>query len=99
MSVRNAPVSAVALGFLVAAGVGLWVGSPARATVITAFPVDFTVAEGTAFNDAVATFTDDNSAAMPTDFTATIDWGDGSPSTPASSIGSNSAAFVVIGQH
>jgi len=70
----------------------------ADATTITAFPVDFAVAEQSAFNGAVATFEDDNPAATPADFTATIDWGDGSPTT-AGTIGSSSGAFVVIGQH
>ncbi|HYL05153.1 MAG TPA: hypothetical protein VE075_03885 [Thermoanaerobaculia bacterium] len=70
----------------------------AGATTITAMPVDFSVAEGTAFNDAVATFTDDNPAAMPSDFTATIDWGDATPTT-AGTIFSSSAAFAVVGQH
>lgn len=74
------------------------VAAPAGATVITASPVDFSINEGGAFNGAVATFTDDNPAATPADFTATIDWGDGTSPT-AGSIGSSSAAFVVIGQH
>jgi hypothetical protein len=72
--------------------------APAGATVITAFPVDFSINEGAVFNGAVATFTDDNPAAVPSDFTATIDWGDATSPT-AGSIGSSSAAFVVIGQH
>ena len=70
----------------------------AEATVITGSPVPFTATEGTAFNGAVATFTDDNLSATPADFTASIDWGDGSAVT-AGSIGESSAAFVVIGQH
>lgn len=74
-----------------------WAGR-AGATVITAFPVDFTATEQSPFQDAVATFEDDNPAATPADFTATIDWGDGSPTT-AGAIGSSSGAFVVIGQH
>lgn len=72
--------------------------APAHATVITPSPVDFTVNEQSLFNGAVATFEDDNPGASPADFSATIDWGDGSPTTPGS-IGSSSAAFVVIGQH
>jgi len=70
----------------------------AAPTVITATPVDFTVAEGTAFNGAVATFEDDNPAATPADFNASIDWGDGTATT-AGTIGQSSAAFVVMGQH
>lgn len=68
------------------------------ATVITAFPVDFSAAEASQFNGAVATFTDDNPSATPADFNASIDWGDGSTPT-AGSIASSSAAFVVLGQH
>jgi hypothetical protein len=78
--------------------IGLLSPASAGATVITTFPVDFTAAEGTAFNGAVATFEDDNSAATPADFTATIDWGDASPTT-AGTIFASSAAFTVIGQH
>jgi hypothetical protein len=70
----------------------------AAATMITASPVPFTAPEGSAFNGGVATFTDDNPAATPADFTATIDWGDGTAVT-AGTIGSSSAAFVVTGQH
>lgn len=73
--------------------------SPASlATVITAFPANFSVGEQTSFNGAVAVFEDDNPAATSSDFTATIDWGDGSPTT-IGSIGSSSAAFVVLSQH
>ncbi|HVT59295.1 MAG TPA: hypothetical protein VHR45_12940 [Thermoanaerobaculia bacterium] len=91
--VRAAAVVALTAGLLLVAATGR-----AAATIITATPVDFTVAEGTAFNGAVATFEDDNGAATPADFTATIDWGDGSGTT-AGTIGSSSAAFVVTGQH
>jgi hypothetical protein len=85
-------------GVLAAAALFALAAAPAGATVITASPVDFTVNEGAVFNDAVATFTDDNPDAAPSDFTATIDWGDGTSPT-AGTIGSSSAAFVVIGTH
>ena len=77
---------------------GLLSPASAGATTITAFPVDFSAAEGAAFNGAVATFEDDNPAATPADFTATIDWGDGSGTT-AGTIFASSAAFTVLGQH
>lgn len=70
----------------------------AGATVITAVPVDFTVAEATLFDGAVATFTDDDPLANPGSFTATIDWGDGSPAT-AGTIGASDTTFIVLGQH
>ena len=70
----------------------------ASATVITAAPVDFTVAEATLFDGAVATFTDDDPLANAGNFTATIDWGDGSPVT-AGTIGASDTIFLVLGQH
>jgi hypothetical protein len=88
------------LACLVPAAVVLLLAAPrpAGATTITAMPVDFSATEGQAFNGAVATFEDDNPAATPADFNASIDWGDGT-STTAGTIGSASAAFTVIGQH
>jgi hypothetical protein len=70
----------------------------AAATTITAFPVDFSASEGSTFNGTVATFTDDNPDATPADFTATIDWGDGTGTT-SGTIGLASAAFTVNGSH
>src|SRR5579863_5748698 len=94
-------MKSLVVGSRVALAIALFVavaGGRAEATVITGSPVPFTATEGTAFNGAVATFTDDNPSATPADFTASIDWGDGSAVT-AGSIGESSAAFVVIGQH
>src|SRR5258708_3379661 len=72
--------------------------TPAGATLITASPVDFSIAQGAVFNGAGAPSTAENPAAVRSDFTASIDWGDGSSPTMGT-IGSSSAAFVVIGQH
>jgi hypothetical protein len=96
MRSRFLTVPATVAGFLFIALAAI--SGRAGATVITAFPVDFAVGEQSVFNDAVATFEDDDNAATPADFTATIDWGDGSPAT-AGTIGTSSGAFVVIGQH
>jgi len=71
---------------------------PAGATVITASPVNFSAAEQSLFSGAVATFTDDNPAAAPSDFVAVIDWGDGS-STSIGTITENAGTFSVSGQH
>jgi hypothetical protein len=90
---KTSALTVFAVGVLFAALAGR-----AVATTITPMPVDFTVAEGTAYNDAVATFTDDNPAATPADFTATIDWGDGTP-IAMGMIFASSAAFAVVGQH
>lgn len=73
------------------------VAAPAGATVITASPVDFSAAEQSLFSGTVATFTDDNPGAAPSDFVAVIDWGDGSSSF--GTITENAGTFSVSGQH
>ncbi len=89
-----------AMRSLVALTVMAAAAGAAGATVITAFPVDFSGAEQSPLtNIAVATFEDDNPAATTADFTATIDWGDGTAVTPSTLIGFSSAAFVVLGSH
>ena len=57
----------------------------------------FAPAEGQAFSGAVATFTDVNTANGAADFTATIDWGDGTRGPGVVSGGSGS--FTVSGDH
>jgi hypothetical protein len=47
----------------------------------------------------VATFTDANPAAPVGDFTATIDWGDGSPASPGTVSGPTGGPFTVAGSH
>jgi hypothetical protein len=49
------------------------------------------------FSGAVASFTDGNAAAPASDFTASINWGDGSSS--AGAIASNGSGFNVSGSH
>jgi hypothetical protein len=63
-------------------------------------PTITTVAEGEHFTGAVASFTDGNSFATAADFAATIDWGDGSPTSlgTISQIG-GVGAFFVNGTH
>ncbi|HUY31343.1 MAG TPA: putative Ig domain-containing protein, partial [Pirellulales bacterium] len=58
----------------------------------TAVPVVAT--EGTTFNGTVATFADANPAGATGDYTATIDWGDGSPLTTVSGSAFTSAGGV-----
>src|ERR1051326_6100512 len=89
---RNGRALLVVLGAIAT----LALAAPAAATVITAFPVDFSVAEHTVFNGAVATFEDDNPAAVPSDFTAPVDGGDGTPVDSNTTIASNSSTFVVL---
>lgn len=46
---------------------------------IDASPLTFNAATGIPFGGVVATFTDSAPSSQPSDFTATIDWGDGTP--------------------
>ena len=66
--------------------------------VITVVPPAIT--EGMAFSGTVATFTDSNPKFFSSDFTATIDWGDGTTSAGeiTQQAGSGSA-FIVSGSH
>jgi hypothetical protein len=93
---REMAIPVLAAGMLLLAIVAL--PGSAGATVISASPIDFAAPEQSVFNGAVATFTDDNPSAGPADFTTTIDWGDGTPTT-VGTLGFSSDAFVVLGQH
>ena len=55
--------------------------------------------EGAAFNGAVADFTDANIRAASGDFTATIDWGDGSGTTSGTIVSDGNGDFQVDGTH
>ena len=48
---------------------------------------------------AVATFTDGNLAAPASDFTATIDWGDGTAASAGTVVARGEGAFAVTGSH
>jgi len=69
----------------------------AEGDVLTAGPLTVTPFEGQDFNGTVATFTDSNAANKATDFTATINWGDGTTTT-GTVVGSN-GSFLVQGSH
>ncbi len=69
----------------------------ANATTITPTPQNFNFVVGTPVtNQTVASFTDSNNAAVPGNFTATINWGDGT--TSAGSI-TGGPTFLVSGTH
>src|SRR5262249_10956320 len=70
---------------------------PAGASVITASPVNFSATEQSLFSGVVATFTDGNPSAAPSDFVAVIDWGDGF--STIGTITENAGTFSVSGQH
>ncbi|HVA44979.1 MAG TPA: TIGR03118 family protein [Pirellulales bacterium] len=54
--------------------------------------------EGSTFTGAVASFTDGNAAAPASDFTATIDWGNGS-TTAGTATAAGGGVFNVVGAH
>lgn len=58
----------------------------------------FSVAEATAFNGTVATFTDTDTTKTPASFTSIINWGDGMP-TSAGTVTGASGSFTLTGQH
>ncbi len=59
--------------------------------------VNVSAVEGNPFVGVVANFTDDNPYSQPGDFTATINWGDGSPpSTGTVQPGNGLGAYVVV---
>jgi hypothetical protein len=69
----------------------------AEADVLSAQGLTFTANPGQAFSGTVATFTDSNRANVADDFTATINWGDGT--TSAGVITDNAGAISVSGTH
>ena len=69
----------------------------AEGDAFTPIPGSFTPTEGHAFSGAVASFAESNPAAQPSDFTATIDWGDGTMT--AGTIAAVAGKFVVSGSH
>jgi hypothetical protein len=72
--------------------------APAPPTV-KAKGVEFTATAGTQFSGVVATFSDARANPAAADFTATIDWGDGTTSTGTVSFDSSTGVFDVSGAH
>jgi uncharacterized protein (TIGR03118 family) len=65
---------------------------------LTASAVTIAATEGLSFSGTVATFTDGNPSATTADFTATIDWGDGSSVTEGT-LRAVAGGFLVSGSH
>lgn len=65
---------------------------------LTASGTSLSGTEGSALTGVVATFTDADPSPLLADFSATIDWGDGSP-TSAGVVSSNGSGFQVTGTH
>jgi hypothetical protein len=65
---------------------------------IVASGTSLSAVEGAAFSANVATFTDPDAPAMADEYSATVDWADGSPATAATVTGS-AGSFSVAGTH
>ncbi len=65
---------------------------------ITAVGMPVAATEGSPFTGTIATFTDPDTAATASEYSATIDWGDGSPVDTGVIIG-GSGSFSVSGTH
>ena len=90
LTVVNGPVMGI--------GGNLAVVNPGDAPILT--PVDITAVEGQSFFDLVANFTDNVPGVVPTDFMASIDWGDGTlVSTGFVGPDTGSGNFAIGGGH
>jgi uncharacterized repeat protein (TIGR01451 family) len=65
---------------------------------ITASGTTFSATEGASFSGSVATFTDPDTTATASEYSATIDWGDGT-ATSAGTISGSAGSFSVSGTH
>jgi uncharacterized repeat protein (TIGR01451 family) len=68
-----------------------------EADSLNASGATITPVEGTSFSGTVASFTDTNTGNLASDFSATIDWGDGHPS--AGTVTGSAGSFTVTGTH
>jgi hypothetical protein len=66
---------------------------------ITAKGTTFGATEGMSFAGAVATFTDPDPASTAAEYSATIDWGDATSTTPGTISGAPGGPFTVNGTH
>ncbi|OYV85888.1 MAG: hypothetical protein B7Z73_12710, partial [Planctomycetia bacterium 21-64-5] len=84
-------------GTAVATAIGA--ANVAEADVLTPVAATVSATEGTTFTGAVATFSNTGYATSPaSDFTATIDWGDGS-STTLGTVSNSAGTLTVSGSH
>jgi hypothetical protein len=72
--------------------------SPEQATVVASTPQNISPTVGQPFTGTVAGFTDFDGDSNPSDFQATIDWGDGATS-PAQLVAAANGSINVIGSH
>ena len=79
-------------------------GSAGGATILTPvillpLTAPITAVEGASFTGAVATATDADTTSTASEFSCTIDWGDGSPLDTACTVSGSGGAFNVNGTH
>jgi hypothetical protein len=75
-----------------------WGGGPPPDPSITAHGTTFSATEGASYSGKVATFDDPDTSATASEYSATIDWGDGSP-TSSGTISGSGGSFQVDGTH
>ena len=73
--------------------------SPPLGYVLTATGVTFAATTRVPFHGTVASFTSSDPTATAADFTATINYGDGSPQPPSGTVVAAPGGFVVVGSH
>ncbi len=71
----------------------------ADADMLSGTPVSIAATAGTAFSGTVATFSDAYTGSAVSDFSATIDWGDGGASVAGTVVAGGPGAFSVAGTH
>jgi large repetitive protein len=69
------------------------------ADVLTAAGTTIAATTGVTFTGTVGIFTDTYAGASASDFSATIDWGDGTSAAAADSITGSNGTFTVVGSH
>jgi len=84
-------------GTLLLACASAFGSSGLNAAIIITSASNLNVVEGIAFNGTVATFTDTNPNQSVSDFSSTINWGDGTTSTATISTGNG--FFTISGNH
>ncbi|HTL87518.1 MAG TPA: hypothetical protein VL856_20205 [Acidimicrobiia bacterium] len=85
---------------LVGGGTRLALTAGAGPTALSAgAPVTGTTTAGATFDETIANFDDSSPSATSSDFTADVDWGDGTHSSAVTISGSTGGSFVVHGVH
>ena len=82
-----------------ASGISATANLTADATTVTASGQTFSPAQGQAYSGTVATFTDSASGTTASDYSASIDWGDGTSVTAGVITSNSSGGFTVTGSH